>query len=398
MSFLSTLKAVSNKINSIAKAMDEKVDTFADQVLDLITDFDEEFFTRHEELTESSRVDMKQAIKNLFAIFEAEQKKPKNINGYILFTKEQREGCAKRNPDMSPTQLTSALGVEWKALEQSERDEYNTRAKTVAPQSEEEKRAKRSSSKKPSKPQVTCDYSGCDKVVKNPTQHTDNCTYCATHFKKVVSDEKKAATPKCQHVAKDDKKCVSDAVNGEWCTRHMKKSSPVVAPVAEPVAEKKAENKNKSVSKKAEEKKEAPKSAKDSVKEKLAAAEKKMEEAKAKASPKASPATAPASPIAKGFNFKTEKARSIADEPEWWTCKGFRFDGVNKNRLHKETGIVLDISEPKLVGTFIDGKATPLEDVPEVVKAWAKKCGIQVEEEEDMDIQLDEELESEDEE
>ena len=149
---------------------------------------------------------------------------------------------------------------------------------------------------------------------------------------------------------------------------------------------------------KAEEKKEAPKTAKDSVKEKLAAAEKKMEEAKAKASPKASPATAPASPIAKGFNFKTEKARSISAEPEWWTCKGFRFDGVNKNRLHKETGIVLDITEPKLVGTFIDGKATMLADVPEVVKAWAKKCGIQVEEEEDMDIQLDEELESEDEE
>jgi hypothetical protein len=391
MSFLSTLKAVSNKINAIAKAMDEKVDTFADQVLDLITDFDEEFFTREkdEELAEEARVDMKQAIKNLFAIFEAEQKKPKNINGYILFTKEQREGCSKRNPDMSPTQLTKALSEEWKALEQSERDEYNTRAKSVAPQSEEEKKAKRSSSKKPSKPQVTCDYSGCDKVVKTPTQHTDGCTYCATHFKKVVSDEKKAATPKCQHVAKDDKKCVSDAVNGEWCTRHMKKSSPVVAPVAEPVVEKKAP------SKKAEEK---PLAAKDSVKEKLAAAEKKMEEAKAKASPKASPATAPASPIAKGFNFKTEKARSISDEPEYWTCKGFRFDGVNKNRLHKETGIVLDISEPKLVGTFIDGKATPLADVPEVVKAWAKKCGIQVEEEEDMDIQLDEELESEDEE
>jgi len=178
----------------------------------------------------------------------------------------------------------------------------------------------------------------------------------------------------------------------------MKKSSPVIAPVAEPVAEKKAD-KNKSVSKKAEEKKEAPKAAKDSVKEKLAAAEKKMELAKAKASPKASPATAPASPIAKGFNFKTEKARSIADEPEYWTCKGFRLDGVNKSRLHKETGIVLDITEPKLIGTFIDGKATVLADVPEVVKAWAKKCGIQVEdEEEDMDIQLDEELESEDEE
>ena len=380
MSFVSSLKTITNKINSIAKGMDEKVETFADSVLSIVEHYDQDFFANAKD-AEKDRVDMKAAIIKLFDMFQPENK-PKNINGYILFTKEQRGECAKRNPTMSPTQLTSALSQEWKALDQSERDEYNTRAKSVAPQSEEEKKAKRSSSKKPSKPQVTCDYSGCDKVVKNPTQHTDGCTYCATHFKKVVSDEKKAITPKCQHTSKDDKKCTSDAVNGEWCTRHMKKSSPAVAPVAEPVAEKKE------------------KSAKDSVKEKLAAAEKKMEEAKAKAaSPKSSPVSAPASPSTSKFNFKTESPVKITEDPEYWICVGIKFDGVNKSRLHKKTGLVLKLSEDVLEGTFINGKATKLDDLSDDTKAWARKCGITVEEDdEDMDMELDEELESEDEE
>ena len=49
MSFLSTLKTVSNKINAIAKAMDEKVDTFADQVLALVEDYDADFFANASE-------------------------------------------------------------------------------------------------------------------------------------------------------------------------------------------------------------------------------------------------------------------------------------------------------------------------------------------------------------
>ena len=100
MSFLLSLKAVSNKINSIAKAMDEKVDTFSDNVLAIVEEFDSDFFTREkdDDLAEKTRVDMKQAIKNLFTMFEPEDKKPKNINGYILFTKEHREECSKNNP------------------------------------------------------------------------------------------------------------------------------------------------------------------------------------------------------------------------------------------------------------------------------------------------------------
>lgn len=396
MSFVSTLKAITNKVNSIAKAMDEKVEIFADEVLSIITDYDYDFFSRSDD-GERDRADMKASIVKLFDMFKPEEK-PKHINGYILFCQENREDCMRRNLGISNTDLTKALSVEWKALDDEERAKYNTRAKTTPAQTAEEKKAKRSASKKPSAPKVTCDYVGCDKVVKNPTQHTDGCTYCATHFKKVVADEKKAATPKCQHESKDGKTCTSDAINGEWCARHMKKSSPSEspksAPVAAPVAEEK-KDKNKSVSKKTDKKSEKPeekKDAKDSAKEKLAAAEKKMAETKAKVSAKSSPASAPASPITKGFNFKTEKPVSITNEPEWWTCNGIKFDGVNKSRLHKKTGLVLALSENKLQGMFVDGKAIQLEDVSEDIKNWVKKCGIQTEDEEDMDLELDEEL------
>jgi hypothetical protein len=374
MSFLSTFKAVSNKLNSIARKMDEQVDTFVEQALDIVVDYDNEFFTRGKN-GEVDREDMKACFKKLFDIFQAEGKK-KSINGYILFTKENRGECSQRNPDMSPTQITSALSQEWKALEQSERDEWNLRAKSVAPQTEEEKRAKRSSSKKPSAPKVTCDYSGCDKAVKNPTQHSDGCTYCSTHFKKVVSDEKKAATPRCQHTDKEGKECKSDALNGEWCSRHMKK----------PI-----EDKNKSTSKKPENSRNevAPSAAKTpSVK---ASPAPKTPSTKATEAPK----TPALSSATDKFNFKREAPVSISESPEWWACKALKLDGVNKNRYHLKTGLVLGLTETKLVGTFINNKAVFLQDVSEEVKEWCRKSGITVEEE---DIELDEELESEDEE
>ena len=383
MSFVSTLKTITNKINSIAKAMDEKVDSFADEVLSIVEAYDANFFANADD-AETDRADMKAAIKGLFSMFE-EQKKPKNINGYNLFCQETRADCAKRNADkdLNPLQVTAALAAEWKALDQSERDEYNTRAKSIAPMSDEEKRAKRSSSKKPSKPQVTCDYSGCDKTVKNPTQHTDGCTYCATHFKKVVSDEKKAATPKCQHTGKDDKKCTSDAINGEWCSRHMKKTSvspktsPVVAPVVADKNKSVSKKKDESVEKKSAEKK--PVEKKSSIEEKLAAAEKRMEEIKSK------------SPEAKGFDFKKEKPVSIVSDPEYWTFKNCKIEGT-KCRLHKPTGIVLHEEDNVLVALLKDGQQVSLDDIPQAVKTWVIKCDIDIEEKA-PEVEIDEDLE-----
>jgi hypothetical protein len=339
MSFLLNIKSYTSKLNSVAKAMDDKVEEYVNEAIDKILEYDEEFFTRggNEEVDKS---DMKETLKKLFSVFDVQPKK-KSINGYIFFTKENREDCSKRNPDLSPTQITSVLSQEWKALDQTERDEWNLRAKSVAPQTEEEKRAKRSSSnsakasKKPATAKVTCEYPGCDKTVKNTTRHTDNCVYCATHYKKVVSDEKKAATPKC-------KGCKSDAINGEWCSKHMKKTPVVTVEPKTPVV-------------------------------------------------KASPVVKPVEEVEK-FDFKKEKAVSISKNPEWWKCKGIKVQD-EKHRYHVQTGLILHISKPELIGTFIDGKITMLENVNDHVKEWSKKSDINVGEED-----IDEELESEDEE
>ncbi len=370
MSFLLNIKSYTSKLNSVAKAMDDKVEEYVNEAIDKLVEYDEEIFTRGGN-EEADKLDMKETLKKLFSLFDVQPKK-KSINGYIFFTKENREDCSKRNPGMSPTQVTSALSQEWKALEQTERDEWNLRAKSVAPQTEEEKRAKRSSSKKPSssKPKVTCDYSGCDKAVKNPTQHTDGCVYCATHFKKVVSDEKKAATPKCQHTDKEGKECKSDALNGEWCSRHMKK----------PSSEKEDKNSRNEVAQ--------------------SAAKSVSKKPESKKSPSQKPSEAPKTPALSSatdkFNFKREAPVNISENPEWWTCKAIKLDGVNKNRYHLKTGLVLELSETKLVGTYINSKPVFLQDVSEEVKEWCRKSGIDVGEEED--IELDEELESEDEE
>ena len=319
MSFLSSIKMHSNKLNSLAKAMDEKVEEYVNEALDKIIEYDDEFFTRggNEEV---DKIDMKETLKKLFSLFDIQPKK-KSINGYIFFTKENRQDCSQRNPGLSPTQITSALSNEWKALEQSERDEWNLRAKSVAPQTEEEKRAKRSSSvsakasKKPSTStskkteKVTCEYSGCDKVVKNITKHSDGCIYCATHFKKVVVEEKKIQIPK----------------------------TPMMNSLKELTVESSKSDK---------------------------------------------------------FNFKGEKPVDISKNIEWWKCKGLMLEG-EKHRYHVQTGLILHLKNAILMGTYINGKVTKLDGLKDEVKVWCKKSNITVEED---DEDIDEELESEDDE
>ena len=85
MSFLSSIKMHSNKLNSLAKAMDEKVEEYVNEALDKIIEYDDEFFTRggNEEV---DKIDMKETLKKLFSLFDIQPKK-KSINGYIFFTK-----------------------------------------------------------------------------------------------------------------------------------------------------------------------------------------------------------------------------------------------------------------------------------------------------------------------
>ena len=307
MSFLTTIKAFSTKLNNAAKAMDEQVDNYVDKALEVIQKYD----TSNEDDIES----IKKELKDLFSIFEIQPKK-KAINGYIHYTTSTRAECSKLNPDKTPTQITKLLSEKWNSFKDEEKKEWNTKAKSVQPQTEEQKKAKRSK-KAPledKKEKIICNYQGCDKIIKNPKKHTDGCIYCATHFKKVVSDEKKAEnTPKVKPSSK----------------------SPFVSPSVSPT------DINK-------------------------------------------------------FNFKKEAPVHISENPKWWVCKGIKLDGETKNRYHVATGLVLDINEPKLIGTFINNKAVLLDSVSEDIKEWCRKSGIDVEDEiedeiEDFEDEEDEE-------
>ena len=148
--FASALKAAVTKINNITSEMDKKVNDFVDEVISKIVDYDEEYFTRGGN-EETDKDDMKASIKDLFKMFQPEKKK--SYSGYILYCQEERNNIKERNPHLNPAQITSALGAQWKALDADEKAEYNLKAKSMKPMTDEEKAEKkaekRASSKKP---------------------------------------------------------------------------------------------------------------------------------------------------------------------------------------------------------------------------------------------------------
>jgi hypothetical protein len=53
------------------------------------------------------------------------------ISGYILFCKENRSDVKSENQEMTSREITSELGRMWKSLEDSEKQEWNNRAKKM---------------------------------------------------------------------------------------------------------------------------------------------------------------------------------------------------------------------------------------------------------------------------
>jgi hypothetical protein len=361
--FASALKAAVSKINSIVSDMDEKVDTFADQVIEVFVDYEENLFKCDED-----KADIKQKIVSLFEMFQPEKRAP-SVSGYNIFCKEQREAVKAKNPELSASAILGALGAEWKALDKDDKEEWNAKAKLANPMSAEEKSAKRSASRKPAekKEKVKCAYDGCDKCPKEPKEHTDGKIYCAKHLDKVILAEVKSP-----------------------------KTSPKTEAKPEPKSTK------KSVSKKTEEKveKKTEVSAKEKLEKKLAEANEKLKaKTDAVSSPKpitVSPKTAakPATTIKKTtFDF-TSDAKPIGENPDFWATKRVN---LNKNaegkrwRYHATTGLCFEDNDDfTLAATYVDGAVAWLDAIPEEVKEWAKNSGCEVPaEDEDMDIELD---------
>jgi hypothetical protein len=368
--FASALKAAVSKINSIVSDMDEKVDTFAEKVIEVLSEhvsqkLGTELFPSGEENVDVDRAELKQNIINLFEMFQPE-KRATSVSGYNIFCKEQREAVKERNPQLSASEILGALGAEWKALDKDEKEEWNSRAKLAKPMTSEEKSAKRSASRKPAekKEKVKCQYDGCDKCPKEPKEHTDGKVYCSKHLDKVILAE--AKTPK---------------------------SSPKTEAKPEPKV-----NKNKSASKKTEEKKEEKKEL--SNKEKL---EKKLEEANKKLAEKTSAVSAPkpitvspktsakaVAPVKKTtFDF-TSEPKPISENIDFWACKKVNLDkntAGKRWRYNSATGLCFEDNDDfVLAATWIDGAVAWLDEIPEEVKEWARKCGCEVPVDEDIEL------------
>jgi hypothetical protein len=369
--FSSALKAAVSKINSIVSDMDEKVDTFADQVLDIFVDYEENLFKNDED-----KADIKSKIIGLFEMFQPEKRAP-SVSGYNIFCKEQREAVKERNPDLSASAILGALGAEWKALDKDEKEEWNNKAKLAKPMTNEEKSAKRSASRKPAekKEKVKCQYDGCDKCPKEPKEHTDGKVYCSKHLDKVILAE--AKTPK---------------------------SSPKSEAKAEPsrneVAPSKGQvNKNKSVSKKTEEKKveKTELSNKDKLEKKLEEANKKLaEKTSAVSAPKpitvspktsAKPAAAPVKKTT--FDF-TSEAKPISENVDFWAMKRVNLDKNTSGkrwRYNAATGLCFEDNDDfTLAATYVDGAIAWLDEIPEEVKEWARNSGCDVPADEDIEL------------
>lgn len=332
--FASALKAAVSKINSITSEMDKKVDIFVDEVISKIVDYDEEYFTRGGN-EETDREDMKASIKDLFKMFQPEKKK--SYSGYILYCQEERNNIKGRNPELNPAQVTSALGAQWKALDADEKAEYNLKAKSMKPMTDEEKAEKkaekRASSKKP--------------VVKDEDKANKKAPSKKTEAGKKEEVDKGAEADKASKKAPSTKK--------------------------EDKANKKAPSKKTEAKESSEKKTDGSSTVKKSP----------MKSPKTEAKKKDFDFSAEPTPI---MSFKRINLDDNTEGKRW--------------RYDPETGLCFEMDKDELVARYTkDGDLTWVKDLPEKIKNWAKKAGYSVGDEEDEieDIQVDEELSSDEE-
>jgi hypothetical protein len=201
--FATALKASISKMNSVLIEMDKKVDTFATEVIDLFENYEAEIFQGKDE----DKADMKQAIINLFSMFQPEKKASK-ISGYIVYCQEERSNIKAKNPELSPTQITSALGSQWKALDEDEKAAYNEKAKGLKPMTDDEKAAKKSASKKALKEKkeetkrVEKPAKGAEAVEKKEMKSVSKKTEKPAEKKEMKSVSKKTEDKKTEKTPK----------------------------------------------------------------------------------------------------------------------------------------------------------------------------------------------------
>ena len=324
--FASALKSAITKINNITSEMDKKVNDFVDEVISKIVDYDEEYFTRGGN-EETDREDMKASIKDLFKMFQPEKKK--SYSGYILYCQEERNNIKERNPDLNPAQITSALGAQWKALDADEKAEYNLKAKSMKPMTDEEKAEKKAEKRASSKKPAVKDEDKANK--KAPSKKTG-----------AGNKEEDKASKKAPSTKKEDKK-TEDKANKKAPSKKTEKTDGSSTVKKSPMKSPKTE-----------------------------AGEKKDFEFSGEPTPI--------------MSFKKINLDENTEGKRW--------------RYDENTGLCFEMDNDKLIARYTkDGDLTWVKDLPEKIKTWARKAGYSVGDDEDEieDIEVDEELSSDEE-
>ena len=326
MSFLSVFKAVSAQLNKAAKTLDDKIDTFASSVSDeIISSFN---------IDNEHKNEIIEIIKGKFSIL-FENEKRKTTNGFMVFCNEKRKEVSElekeKNPNIKPTEISKVLGAMWKELSQEDRNHYNSIAS--------DKKDKPEEKKEPVKEKEVCQFDGCTKVLKNKVEH-EGKFYCAIHYKKAITDDKKSKVIKCNHVKKDGVKCTANAIDGNWCGKHLKKTPRENMSGREVVSDTDRSHESN-------EKKE-PNEYKEPIK------------------------------YDEGVNELPVKDINDEENDDFWVFKRIKIEG-EKCRLHQLSNIVLHITENVFLGYNEDGEfMSNLNDIKPHIIDWVKKCGIEL--------------------
>ncbi len=142
MSFTQLLKSSVSEINAVVKILDSKLNDFVKTLSEKLNIDEETLRPTVLEAMNVFVVDKKNSKKN-----KDDSPKKSKVNGYQLYSKENRDNVIRSNPGISFGEVGKVLGAQWKALSEEEKKPYNDRAAEMRnssePQQEEEKKEKK---------------------------------------------------------------------------------------------------------------------------------------------------------------------------------------------------------------------------------------------------------------
>ena len=380
MSF-NLFKNVFGSVSVLAKAMDNTIDSFTDELIKNLKSFGCDNIDELIASEESKRVFRETVVVKAFDVFsefKMKIKKPKSekgeeerkrTTGFILFNIEKREALKANQPDAKFEVIGQLVGNAWKQLSESEQEEYNKKAAKI--NGVEYKKVNKEKTALPN-----CCEAGCTKKCKS--EAIDGQYFCADHKKK----EKKTPDT-CSHVKKGGIRCSTTVKeNNKFCSKHKDKTESAdeseknAKEIVKKVKSQEADKKESESSKTTAVKKTEKKKVETQVVEKEVKKIDKKDSAERKFLSKCK------------FNFEKEEPVPVTNTAFWVTSPLKDL----KTRLNVKTGLILDKinDEFHLDALNVNGDMFDVEELPKTIIDWARKCGIRIRDDETEDeLELD---------